>query len=136
MNLLAKRRSICLEKRIHILPAIELPDAANLRLDDRLRRVASPVAKDEALDMRRLDLAAVIEDIARRGDQHLRDVQTRQIDLRVAQGDEDLVASGGLADATHFVRIGGEAVLAVFLQQGETLLVVDLPSPVDVARDP
>lgn len=136
MDLLAQRHGIRLHERIQILPAIQLPDAADLRLHNRGSRVARAIAKDQLLCVGGLDLAAVVDDVARRGDQHLGHVQTGKVNLGVAEGDVDLVGAGGLADAGHLLRVGGQAVLTVLLDEGEALLVVEDPGPEGVSRDP
>ena len=60
-----------LEEGVHVLPAVELADAANLGLGDGLEGVAGAVAVDELLDVGGLDLAAVVDDIAVRGNEYL-----------------------------------------------------------------
>lgn len=116
MDLFAQRGRICLHERVHVLPAVQVAHAADLRLRHRLGRVACSVTKDQALDVGGPDLAAVVEDIASGRDQDLCSVQTCKVDLRVAQGDVDLVGTGSVADAAHLLRVGGEAVLPVLLE--------------------
>lgn len=53
-----------LQERVHVLPAVELAEAAELRGHHGLEGVAGPVAVDELLDVRGLDFAAVVEDFA------------------------------------------------------------------------
>lgn len=136
MDLFATRGTERLHERVHVLPAVELTDAADISLGDRLGRVAGAVAEDQSLDMGGADLAAVVDDITRRGDEHLGRVETGKVQLGVAQRDIDLVGAGCLADATHLIRVGGETVLPVLLEEGQAFLVVELPGPVGVAGDP
>lgn len=86
--------------------------------------------------MRSPNLPTVVEDVAGRRDEDLRGVETGQVELGVAEGDEDSVSAGCVSDLAHFVGVRGEAVLAVFLEEGEAFLVVYFPRPVGVAGDP
>lgn len=136
MDLFSERGGVCLQEWIHVLPAVEMADAANLGVHDGDGGVAGSVAKDETLNVRGLDLAAVVDDLARWRDHDLRGVQGGKVKLGVSEGDEDLVGAGSLADAVHLGRVGGEGVLTVLLEKGERLEVVDLPHPVWVTGNP
>jgi hypothetical protein len=83
-----------------------------------------------------LDFATVIDDISSWANHNLRGIQAGEIELRVSKRHPNFVSFGCFADAAHFIRVGGQAVLAILLQQGQALLVVHLPSPVWVAGDP
>jgi hypothetical protein len=125
-----------LEEGVHVLPAVELADAANIGLGDGLEGVAGAVAVDELLDVGRLDLAAVVDDLAGRADENLGQVQGGVVDLGEAQRDKDLVVAGGPADAAHLLGVYGHGVLAVLLEHGEALQVGNLPHPVGVSGNP
>ena len=60
----------------------------------------------------------------------------RHINFTVAQRDIDAVFPCRGADATHLVRIRGQAVLAVCFEEGQRLLIIDLPHPVGISGDP
>lgn len=105
MHLLAQRRRIRLHKRVHILPAIQLAHTPDLRLRHGLGGIARAVAEDEPLDVRGADLASVVQHLACWGDERLRHVQAGQVEFGVAQGDEDLVRAGCVADGEHLLRV-------------------------------
>lgn len=136
MHLLAQRSRIRLHERVHVLPAVKMPNTSDLSLHNRLGSITGSVTKDQPLDVSSADLASVVNHLARGRDEHLRRIEARQVQLGVAQGDEDLVGAGGGADLAHFVRVRGETVLAVGLEEGEALLVGYLPGPVGIAGDP
>lgn len=87
MDLLAKRDVQRLEERIHVLPAVELTEATELRGYNREEGIAGPIAVDELLDVCGFDLAAVVDDLAVGVDERLREVQCSMIDFREAEGD-------------------------------------------------
>ena len=66
VHLLTKRGRVALHERVHVLPAVEVSDPADLSLDNRLSSIAGAVSKHETLDVRGADLAAVVEDIPSR----------------------------------------------------------------------
>lgn len=136
VNLLTERGGISLQERVHVLPTVQVSNAADLGLHHGLGSVASAVSENKALDVGGLDLAAVVDDIASWCDHNLGGIQTGEIKLRVSKRHPDLIGLGCFADAAHFLRVGGETVLAVLLQQRQALLVGDLPGPVGVAGDP
>ena len=103
MNLLAQGRGIRLHERVHILPAIQLADASDLRLHHRLRGIAGAVAEDQPLDVRGADLAPVVQHLACRGDEHLRCVEAGEVQFGVAQRDEDLVRARCGPDREHLL---------------------------------
>lgn len=125
-----------LEEGVHVLPAVELAQPPELGLRDGLEGVAGAIAVDELLDMGGLDLAAVVDDVAFGVNKSLGEVQSGVVDLGEAKRDVDLVIAGCAADAAHLLRVDGKGVLAVLLQHGKRLEIVDLPHPVRVARDP
>jgi hypothetical protein len=75
-----------LQERVHVLPAVELPEATQLCLGDTLEGVAGTIAVDKFLDVSRLDLAAVVDDFTGRVDESLGKVESGMIDLGEAQG--------------------------------------------------
>jgi hypothetical protein len=85
--LFAKRHIERLEERVHVLPAVQLAEAAELGGDDRLECVAGAVTVDELLDVSGLDLAAVVDDLSRGVDESLGEVAGRVVDLRETEGD-------------------------------------------------
>lgn len=136
MHLLAQRSCIRLHERVHVLPAVKVSDTTDLSLHNRLGSIASPVTEDKALNMSSANLATVVNYLARGRDEHLRGVEAGQVQLGIAQGNEDLVCAGGDTDLAHFIRVRGKTVLAVGLEEGKALLVRYLPGPVGVAGDP
>lgn len=86
--------------------------------------------------MSRSDLPAMIENIPLGRDQHLREMQSRHVDLAVAHRDIDAIITSGGTDLAHLLGIRREGVLAVRFKERQSLLIVDLPHPVGVARDP
>ena len=86
--------------------------------------------------MRGLDLAAEVQDIAVRANKHLREIASRHINLTVAQRDIYAVLPRRSTDPPHLVRIRGQAVFAVCLEEGQRLLIIDLPHPVRIPGDP
>lgn len=136
VDLLALRDVERLEEGVHVLPAVELANAANLGLRDRHEGVAGAITVDELLNVGGLDLAAVVDDGAGRVDEDLSEIEGGVVELGKAHGDEDLVVAGGAADAAHLLRVDAEGVLAVLLEHGEGLEVGDLPHPVGVTGDP
>lgn len=136
MDLLAERGGVGLEEGVHVLPAVEVANTANLGFHHRLGGVTGAVTEDQTLDVSSADLAAVVDDIAGRADHDLSGVQAGEVELGVSEGDPDLVGASCLADAAHLLRVGGERVLAVLLKKRQALLVGDLPHPVWVSGDP
>lgn len=136
MHLLTQRRRIRLHERVHVLPAVEVTHASDLRLHNRLGGITGPITKDQPLDVGSADLAPVVDHLARGRNKHLRRVEARQVQLGVAQRDKDLVRARGGANLPHFVRARGQTVLAVGLEEREALLVGHLPGPVGVTGDP
>lgn len=108
-----------LEEWVHVLPAVELSQPAELRFGDGLEGVTGAIAVDELLNVGGLDLAAVVNDVALRVDEALGDVARRVVDLGEAKRDVNLVVAGRSADAAHLLRVDGEGVLPVLLQHGE-----------------
>lgn len=125
-----------LEEGVHVFPAVELAQPSELGLGDRLESVAGAITVDELLDVGGLDLATVVDDVSLWVDESLGEVQGGVVDLGESKRDVDLVIAGCAADAAHLLRVDGKGVLAVLLQHGKGLEVVDLPHPVRVARDP
>lgn len=136
MDLLSERGGVRLEEGVHVFPAVEVADAADLGLHDGLGGVAGAVTEDEALNVSSTDLTAVVDNITGRADHDLGGVQAGEVKLGVSEGDPDLVGAGSLTNATHFVGVGGKRVLAVLLQKRQAFLVGDLPHPVRVSGDP
>lgn len=129
VDLFAERNGVGLQKRVHVLPAVQLPDSADFSVHHHGGGVARAVPKDEAFHMRRADLTTVVDDIALRIDEDLRRVQTVEVQFGVSKGHENGILLCCSTNAVHFRRIRGETVLAVFLQQRQALLVSDLPHP-------
>ena len=88
---------------LHVLPAVELADATDLRVNHRFGGVTSTyqviisniivssykkssrtVTKDKSLNMCSTDLAAMVKNITSRRDQNLCSIKRVQINLRVA----------------------------------------------------
>lgn len=74
MDLLSHGDVERLEEGIHVLPAVELAETAEVGVDDGQEGVAVAVAVDELLNVCGLDLASVVEDIASGRDEDLREV--------------------------------------------------------------
>lgn len=94
------------------------------------------ISEDKSLNMGSTDLAAVVQDVTSRRDQDLSGVERVEINLRITQGNKDLVLLCCSTDAVHLRAVAGKTVLAVLLQQRQRFLVVDTPHPVRVARNP
>ena len=81
MDLLALRDIERLEEGVHVLPAVELTEATKFGLSDRLESIAGTITVDELLNMSRLDLSAVVNDLARWIDQGLGKVESGVINF-------------------------------------------------------
>lgn len=136
VDLLALRNGVCLEEGVHVLPAVEVANSANLGVHDHVGGVTSTVAEDETLNVCGADLAAVVDDVAGRVDHDLGGVETVQIHFAVSQRNKDGVLFRSSSDTVHLRRIGRQRSLTVFLQERKALLVVDLPHPVRVTGNP
>lgn len=136
MDLLRERRSVSLQEGIHILPVVQVSDTSDFSVNHRLSNITSAIAKDEALDVRGLDLAAMVDDISRQVDHGLSGVQAGEINLGVSERHEYIVLPYCFTNAAYLLRVRGETVLAMLLELWQTLLVVDLPCQVGVARNP
>ncbi|KAI6752059.1 hypothetical protein HG531_006755 [Fusarium graminearum] len=136
VNLLTSRDVERLEEGVHVLPAVELTNTANLSLTDRHESVASSITVDELLDVSGLDLAAVVDDSTVRTDQNLGQVESGVVNLRESQRDKDLVIASSASDAAHLFRVDSHGVLTVSLEHREGLEVGDLPHPVGISRNP
>jgi len=77
-----------LEERVHVLPAVELTKAANVSVSDRYEGIAGAISVDKLLYVTRLDLAAVVDDIAIRVDHDLGKIASGIVNLRKAERDE------------------------------------------------
>lgn len=136
VDLLTSRDVERLEERVHVLPAVQLTDTADVSLADGHEGVARAITVDKLLDMSRLDLATVVDHIAIRTDEDLREVESGVVDLRETERDVDLVIPSGTSDTAHLLGVDGHRVLAVSLEHGEGLEVGDLPHPVGITGDP
>lgn len=87
LDLLALGNVHGLEEGVHVLPAVELTKTSNVRLRDRLESVTGAVTVDKLLDVGRLNLAAVVEDLTSRGDQDLSQVEGSVVNLRETHRD-------------------------------------------------
>jgi len=140
---------------LHVLPAVELADATDLRVNHRFGGVTSTyqviisniivssykkssrtVTKDKSLNMCSTDLAAMVKNITSGRNQNLSSVKRVQIDLRVSKRNKYLVLLCSCTDTVHLRAVAWKTVLTVLLQQRQGLLVVDAPHPVRVARNP
>lgn len=61
VDLLALRDGVRLEEGVHVLPAVEVADAANLGIHHHVGGVAGAVTEDETLDVGGANLAAVVD---------------------------------------------------------------------------
>ena len=86
MNLLTLGNIERLEEGVHVLPAVQLAEAAKFGLSDRLDGVAGTITVNKLLHMGRLDLAAVVDDFTRRINQRLGQVESGVIDLGETKG--------------------------------------------------
>lgn len=134
--LLPKTGRIGLQKGVHVLPAVQLSNPSNISVNDGLKGVSSPIAEDELLNMRWLDLSSMVEDISRWSDEYLSKMQSCHVDLAVTHGDVNAVLTHCGTNPTHFIGIRWQTVLAVGFQEGKRLLVIDLPHPVRITRNP
>lgn len=98
VDLLAHRDVERLEEGVHVLPAVELTEAAELGRGDRHEGVTRAVAVDELLDMGGLDLAAVVDDLTTGIDQSLRQVKGGVVDF--GEAERDITADVVLASVT------------------------------------
>ena len=76
-----------LQERVHVLPAVELPEPTQLCLGDALEGIAGTIAVDKLLDVSGLDLATVVDDLTGRVNESLGQVKSGMIDLGEAKGD-------------------------------------------------
>jgi hypothetical protein len=136
MNLLTSRDIEGLEERVHVLPAVQLAEATDISLADRHEGVARAITVYKLLDVGRLDLATMVDNIAVRSDEDLGEVESGVVNLREAERDIDLVIPSGATDAAHFLGVDSHGVLAVSLDHGKGLEVGYLPHPVGITGDP
>lgn len=102
----------------YVFPAVEVAQVADLGLDNIDQRVARALAKYKLLNVRRLDLASVVDDIAIGVDDDLGNVKTVAFNLRVAHRDVDLSLAGSGSDAAHLIGIWTQTVLVILLEKG------------------
>ncbi len=93
VNLLAQRHRQALEERVHVLPAVQLADTANLGVGYGDEGVAGTIPVYEFLYMGGLDLSAMIDDVAIGIDQGLGEIQRGVVNLGESQGNIDLIVS-------------------------------------------
>lgn len=117
----------------YVFPAVEVAKVANLSFDHTDQRVASSLTKHELLNVRGLDLAAMVDDIAIGINYNLGNIHAVALDLGVAQRHIDLSLAGSRANAAHFFRVRTQTVLVVLFEQRQRVLVVDTPSPIRVS---
>ena len=134
--MLPKAGCVRVQKGIHVLPAVQLSNPSNVSINNRLEGVPSPIAEDELFDMRWLDLLSVIEYVPRWSNKDLSEMQSCHVNLAVTQGDVNAILTGCRTDSAHFIRIRWQTVLPLGFQEGERLLVVDLPHPVGITWNP
>lgn len=72
VNVNALRVLVVAQQRLRVLPAVDAADSAPRAVHHSLERLALAVAPVGALDVRRLDLAAVVDDVAVLVDEGLR----------------------------------------------------------------
>lgn len=103
-----------------MLPAVQTADSAEWRVDDGFERVGLAVAPVGTLDVSRLDLAPVMNDLAFRADKrllllsasgsddsvkktraYLGDVETALVPLAISEHDKDAGLSHGGANPVH-----------------------------------
>lgn len=118
-----------------MLCAVQGAEPAERAVDD-LEVAAVALAEQAALDMGRLELAAVQEHAAVGGDHGLGDVEAAVVLLAVAERDGDAVLSGGAADRGHPVAVGGERGGVVAADVGDLVGDCAQPQEVRVAGNP
>lgn len=136
VDLLSKRCSVGLHEWVHVLPAVQVSNAADLSVHNRFGGVTRSIAKYKTLDVSSADLASMIDDLSGWVYHNLGGIQTGKIDLGVAKRDVDLVGTRCFTNAAHFIGVGRKTVFPVLLEQWKTLLVVNLPGPVWVTGNP
>lgn len=112
-----------------------MAEGTNLSLNDTVKGVTSTLTKDKLLNVGRLDLATVVDDLASGVNDNLGRVESMSVNLRIADGDENLSSLGCSTNASHFVRVGSKTVLVVLLEQRQRVLVVDAPLPVGISLE-
>lgn len=75
VDLFAQRGRIRLHERVHVFPAVEVADAADLGLRDRFGSVTGAIPEDQTLDVSGANLPSMVEDIACGRNENLRRVQ-------------------------------------------------------------
>lgn len=117
----------------HIFPAVKVAQVANFSLNNAIQGIAGTLAKNELLNVCRLNLAAVVNNIAIGINDDLSNVKAVALNLRVAQGDINLGLASSTSNAVHLFGIRTKTVLEVILEKGQRILVVYTPSPVGVS---
>lgn len=87
MDLLTLRDVERLEEGVHVLPAVQLTETTKFSLSDRLESITSTITVDQFLNMGRLDLSAVVDDLACWVNQSLSEVQGGMVNLGEAKRD-------------------------------------------------
>lgn len=121
------------EQVAHVFPAVQMTKSTNLRLNHTSKGITGALAENKSLNVGRLNLAAVVDNITMRVDDDLGHVEAVAVNLGIAQGDVDLSSLGCRTDASHLIGIRVNAILVVLLKEGERVLIVDTPLPVGVS---
>lgn len=86
VDLLATSGVQGLEERVHVLPAVELAETADIGICNGHENVTCAIAIDEPFGVAWLYLAAMVDNVSIRRYQHLCKVTGRKIDLRESHG--------------------------------------------------
>ena len=86
MDLLATGNVQGLEEGVHVLPAVELAETADIGICNGHEGITCAIVVDKLLDVARLDLASVVNNVSSRRYHYLCNEIGREIDLRESHG--------------------------------------------------
>lgn len=134
VDLLLLGDGVVLQQRLDVLPAGQRTDTRERELADALQAVTGRVAKDGALHVRGLHLAAVDLDLAVLADESLRNEEGVVVVLREAEGYGNVVRLCAGLNGAHFRGVDSERVLDVL--DVEVEVDETRPNPAWVAGNP
>ncbi len=117
----------------YVFPAVQMAQPANLRVNHGVQRIAGAFPEDKLLHVCRLDFATMVDDGARRVNDDLRSIQSMAVELRVAQRYENLGSFRSGPDTLHLRGIRSQAVLMIFLEKWQGVLIVNPPLEVRIS---
>jgi hypothetical protein len=113
-----------------------MPKVSNLGWYDAGQRIARSFSKYKSFDMSWFDLTTMVDDISSWCNDYLSHVKAVPINLRVSEGDKDLVVASSSPNTVHLFGLWAQTVSVILFKERKRVLEVDPPLPVRISRNP